>query len=237
MSWPLEVAGASNLSFLGNGSSSVILIQKATVNNPISLSFSKFSNITIYGLSFFLSASSGQVNVLYFISGAHVTIRDTAFQNMVYEGKVSVVEHMTNTNTLKSHLGTPRVFCGAVCFSHSVSGNIEIKSSTFVASVISLAELPFINFPSQELVNAVSILIESCKFVCGRVITLNLGSGTLILNDVHADGCRSNLPVAFNIQGISGYCNITNSEIMGYTSAVFVNAGKMLVHIKNCFTA
>ena len=57
----------------------------------------------------------------------------------------------------------------------------------------------------------------------------------LILNDIRANGCQSST-WGFSISGVSGYCNITNSEITGYNSVLqfFPALSTMLLHVENC---
>ena len=231
MNRSLRVRDASDISLYGKGPSSVTLTTDTTVHHPTSLMFTTFSRVAINGLKFTLCVSHAQASfrsILNLNSGTNMTIVNTVFQNTCNGGNI-FGENLKNI-TMVNALFTDE----AITFSHNVSGNIEIKTSRFVAST-HLRGRPFIIFPSQEAINA-TVLIKGCIFSCGSVMFLNLESGTLILNDVHANGCQRTSPQGFILNGASGNCTITNSEFMGYDSAISIDfrTSAMLAHIENC---
>ena len=217
MNRSLRVRDAHNISLYGKGPSSVTLTTDTTVQHPTSLTFTMFSHVAIHGVNFTLCVSHEQASlhsILNLNSGTNVTVVNTEFHNTCNGGNI-FGENLKSV-TIISTLFTDE----AIAFPHNVSGNIEIKESTFVASTY-LRGAPFIFFPSQEAINA-AVLIKGCIFSCGSVMFLNLESGTLIVSDIHANGCR-HTPEGFILNGASGNCTILNSEFMGYDSAISIH--------------
>ena len=144
---------------------------------------------------------------------------------------VENLENITIMNTL--------IKGGTIYFYHNISGKIEIKKSRSVASPSpNVLTEAFIGFP-PEFTHDAFVIIDSCNFSCGGILAMKLGSVFLIPNNIYANGlssCPLSSPTqGIFVQGSSGYCNITNSEIVGYNFALYaITNVKMLLHVENC---
>ena len=224
MNRSLEVNNASNLTLFGKGPSSVTVTTiNMTVEQPTSLTFINFSHIRINGLRFSLCISTGH-SILDFRSGNNLALMDADIYNTC-EGNATFVENLKNvtiTNTL--------IKGGIMFFDHNV-GNIDVKKSKFIDSPFGYA---FITYMPEVSTNVGLVVIDNCNFSCGNALKLELGSVSLILNNVYANGCQTST-LGFDVVGKSGYCNITNSEIMGYNYAILFTTNKtMILHVENC---